>query len=170
MIRETTANDFEQILAFYPVAFPDEDLRPVVTGLIEGEAGVLSLAAFDKDALIGHVLFTPCGTERADRSGALLGPLGVLPPFQLQGVGSGIVRAGLERLTSMGVAQVFVLGDPAYYGRFGFAGELNIRTPCPIPEKWGDAWQSLVLNDQVPLAAGRLALPTPWMNPALWEG
>ena len=168
VICETTSEDFAQILALYPRAFPEEDLRPVVSTLLEGGPEVLSLAGFAEDALVAHVLFTICGTEERDRSGALLGPLGVMPSLQRQGVGSVLVRAGLDRLEKMGIRQVFVLGDPAYYRRFGFAPERRVQAPYPIPEQWVDAWQSMPLTARAPLVAGRLQLPEPWMEPALW--
>jgi hypothetical protein len=47
------------------------------------------------------------------------------------------------------VGKVLVLGDPAYYGRFGFAKETAIQPPYPLPEAWDGAWQSLVLNQNV---------------------
>lgn len=168
VIRETTSEDTAQVLALYPQAFPEEELRPVVLALLEKQPDVLSLAGFDGDALVAHVLFTSCGTEQPDRTGALLGPLGVMPSLQRQGLGSSLVRAGLERLEKTGIRHVLVLGDPAYYQRFGFLPERQVLTPYPIPEEWADAWQSISLAARAPLAAGRLSLPEPWMEPALW--
>ena len=168
MIRETATGDVEQVLALYPQAFPEEELRPVVTALLKTGADVLSLAGFDAQELVAHVLFTPCGTHGEDRGAALLAPLGVRPSSQRQGVGTSLVRAGLERLEKMEIRQVFVLGDPAYYQRFGFLPERQVLTPYPIPDDWADAWQSMLLPGGKPLAAGRLSVLEPWMEPALW--
>jgi putative acetyltransferase len=168
VIRETTSGDIAQVLALYPQAFPEEELRPVVSALLEKGSDVLSLAGFDGDALVAHVLFTACGTEERDRTGVLLGPLCVMPSLQRQGLGTSLVRAGLERLEKIGIKQVFVLGDPAYYQRFGFSPERQVLAPYPIPEEWADAWQSIPLAARALLAAGRLSLPEPWMEPALW--
>ena len=168
VIRETTLEDIEQVLALYRQAFPEEELRPVVAALLTREPEVLSLAAFDGDALVAHILFTICGTREQDRSGALLAPLGVIPSLQRQGLGNSLVRAALERLEKMKIKQVFDLGDPAYYQRFGFLRERQVLAPYPIPEEWADAWQSMPLAASAPLAAGRLSLPEPWMEPALW--
>ena len=166
-IRETTAEDVEQILSLYPLAFPEEELRPVVAALLNEDTGVVSLAGFDGDALIAHVLFSGCGTE-ANQGGALLAPLGVKPSHQRQGVGSSLVRAGIERLRKLDIRQVFVLGDPGYYRRFGFRPERRVLTPYPIPEDWADAWQSMVLGGRPRLAAGRLLVLKPWMEAVLW--
>lgn len=170
-IRTTQTAEHAQILALYPEAFPDEDLTAVVTRLLEGSADVLSLATFDGDGLIAHVLFTLIAgeDEPARPAGALLAPLGVLPGHQGQGVGSALVKAGLQRLETMGVAQVFVLGDPNYYGRFGFAAEQSVSPPYPLPAEWTGAWQSLTLADRAPMTPGPCRLPEAWMDPALWQ-
>lgn len=171
-IRESRPNETGDILALYPQAFPDEELRPVVSALIEGEADILSLVACDGDTLVAHVLFTFCdvqGDARKDaRKDALLAPLGVIPAFQKQGVGTAIVRAALDRLKMSDIGRVFVLGDPNYYGRFGFQPERQVLAPYDIPAEWADAWQSLEISANMPPSAGRLALPDPWMDPALW--
>ncbi len=162
MIRETEADDLPAILALYPLAFPGEELRPLVTDLLDGGHGVLSLAAVEGRAVIGHVLFT-----LFDGRGALLGPLAVVPERQGRGVGSALVRSGLERLD--GVGTVLVLGDPAYYGRFGFRREARVLPPYALPSVWEGAWQSLGLPGCPPLEPGRCALPAPWMARGLWE-
>lgn len=169
VIRETTPADVTQVLALYPLAFPEEDLRPVVQALLEQETGVLSLAGFEKGALASHVLFSFCRTEDQGHAGALLAPLGVLPTHQRQGLGDALVRDGLARLEAIGVKQVFVLGDPAYYQRFGFSTERQVLPPYPLPKEYGEGpWQSLSLAGNAPLKAGRLSLPAPWMKPELW--
>ncbi len=79
VIRQTTTADTAQILALYPQAFPEEDLRDVVSALLKQGPQVLSLATFDGDALVAHVLFSLCATKGQKQTGALLGPLGVIP-------------------------------------------------------------------------------------------
>lgn len=150
----------------YPAAFPQEDLLPLVRRLLAPEVGALSLAARAAGDLVGHAFFTPCGLNAAPC--ALLGPLAVAPAHQRRGVGGALIREGLARLEAQGVAHVFVLGDPAYYGRFGFA-PTAAEPPCPIPGEWRDAWRSLALGDAPP-AEGRLVVPPPWRDPALWAG
>lgn len=166
-LRPTTAGDQAAMLALYPAMFPGEDLRPLVTSLLNGDAPPLSLGAFEGADPVGHVLFTPFEHPGGGK-GALLGPLGVAPNRQRGGLGSALIRDGLARLTSARVDQVFVLGDPAYYGRFGFAPEADVGTPYPLPDEWRDAWQSLRLEGGTPLAPGPCTLPAPWMDPALW--
>ena len=168
-LRETRPWDLPEILGLYSEAFPDEDLVPLVRELMTGDRDVLSLGTFDGDAPAGHVLFTLFGTAERDREAALLGPMAVAPRFQRLGLGSGLVRAGFERLKDRGVERVFVLGDPAWYGRFGFAPERRAKPPFPLPDAWSDAWQSAPLVSDAPVPEGPISLPEPWMRPALWS-
>jgi putative acetyltransferase len=165
-IRDGGADDLAGIEPLYADAFPDEELRPLVRALLQDTPGVLSLVAAEGAALIGHVAFTSCCVKGETVS--LLGPLAVTPAWQRRGVGSALVRAGLERLRSSGISQVFVLGDPAYYRRFGFAAERAVVPPCPIPKDWQDAWQSFSLKDAAPKLRGTLTVPPAWNDPALW--
>ena len=164
-IRETEAGDAAALASLHARAFPDEDLRPLVASLLSGPVDVLSLTVRERRAPVAHVVFTPCGGEGRD---ALLGPLAVLPGRQGRGLGSALVRAGLDMLRDRGTDHVFVLGDPAYYARFGFAPERETAAPFDLPEAWRDAWQSLTLSDAPAPKAKRLAVPEPWRDPALW--
>jgi putative acetyltransferase len=62
-----------------------------------------------------------------------------------------------------------VLGDPAYYGRFGFIQEHKVTPPYPLPTQWVNAWQSIKQCDREPPLAGKLSVPEPWRQSALWS-
>jgi putative acetyltransferase len=128
-IRESAPADLAAIELLYPEAFPDEDLLPLVRDLLREASAVLSLIGIFCSRLVGHVIFTKCSLVGSNASAALLGPLAVAPAQQRQGVGSAIVRAGLRRLEDADVSRVYVLGDPAYYGRLGFLPE-----SCVMPQ------------------------------------
>jgi putative acetyltransferase len=72
---------------------------------------------------VGHVLFSPVVLEPAQPHFKAVGlaPVGVLPEYQKQGIGSRLIREGLEACRDAGYGAVVVLGDPAYYSRFGFS-------------------------------------------------
>jgi hypothetical protein len=75
----------------------------------------------------------------------LLGPLCAAPDRQGRGIGSALVQAGFERLRADGVTTVLVLGDPAYYGRFGFEAGHDIAAPYDLPPAYVAGWQALSL-------------------------
>ncbi len=167
-IRESNSEDIAGILAMYPQAFPDEDLVPVVSELLADVAIRTSLVATIDDRIVGNVIFTTCGVEGSDVAVAMLAPLAVAPDRQRQGIGSALVRDGLQRVRKAGFGLVCVLGDPAYYGRLGFTTETTIDTPYPLPAEWATAWQSQALRD-VETCAGTLKVPPPWQHPEYWS-
>jgi len=167
-IRDDKIPDQAVIEAFYAEVFPDEDLIPLVRLLLAEETGILSLFGYVGDALAGHVLFTTCGFEGCSDPVSLLGPLAVAVGRQKQGVGGALVHDGFSRLKKTGAVRVFVLGDPLYYSRFGFAAENDVTPPFDLPPEWDGAWQSLdLVSDREPLA-GRLVVPAPWRERNLW--
>jgi putative acetyltransferase len=167
-IRGSLPTDIPLIERLYPDAFPDEDLLPLVQELLREEQNVLSLVAVLDRTLAGHVVFTMCGIAGRPDKVALLGPLAVAPKMQRRGIGSALVREGLQRLKSERTLQVQVLGDPAYYGRFGFEPDDCVIPPYPLPKEWLTAWQSIGLRDGKPTVQGTLSVPPPWRQPALW--
>jgi len=167
-IRESLPSDLASIEKLYPDAFPDEDLLPLVRELLQEAPIVLSLVGIIDTSLVGHVIFTTCGVAAGTDQVALLGPLVVAHSWQRQGIGSAIVHAGLQRLKSAGVTQVYVLGDPAYYGRLGFVPEAGVMPPYPLPAEWRGAWQTISLCSAEPPLRGKLSVPQPWLQPGLW--
>ncbi len=102
----------------------------IVDGLRIAGALTLSLVAVeDGDELVGYVAFSPVKIDGRHDGWFGMGPVAVWPEQQRGGVGSKLVRAGLERLREMGARGVVVLGDPAYYGRFGFRARDGLRYP-----------------------------------------
>ena len=107
---------------------------------------LLELGAFDDRAMIGHVLFSRLAVASTSRCGptlvAALAPVSVRPARQQEGIGATLVRQGLEACGQVGIGAVLVLGDPAYYGRFGFSAELASPVEAPFA---GPAFMALEL-------------------------
>ena len=169
-IRRTDAGDMPAICDLLAEAFPDEGLRPLVQRLLAAGAPTLSLCAVQSGELIGHIVFTRASVDGDETPIALLGPLCVSADRRRQGVGGGLIRAGLNALAEeQGDGLVLVLGDPAYYSRFGFTLESAVTPPYPLPEAWREAWRSRPFTDVAPPPSGRLVVPAPWRDPALWS-
>lgn len=168
-IRETIPDDFSPIEQLYAEAFPTEDLLPLVRELLADRNDVLSLVATSDNTLIAHASFTLCEVDGHDLKMALLGPLAVAPAWQKKGIGSAIVHDGFHRMKVDRISHIFVLGDPAYYRRFGFTAEKDIAPVYPLPPAWIGAWQSVPLGETKRLPGGTVRLPTPWLRRELWN-
>jgi len=167
--RESIPSDCGAIMDLYRDTFPDEDLVPLVKDLLEQEQGVLSLIAVQGETVIGHVGFTFCTAGNGLDKLALLAPLAVAPNQQRNGVGRSLVRAGFDILRARDTRTALVLGDPAYYGRFGFKPEWYVHPPYALPKEWREAWQSVRLFEAGAIPKGTLSVPKFWMKEVLWR-
>jgi putative acetyltransferase len=97
----------------------------------------LSLVAENGGAIAGHILFTPVTLEGYE--GLLIGlaPMAVRPDVQRRGVGSALIRAGVETCRSLGAAAIVVVGHPKYYPKFGFvpAAQFGLRCEYEVPSE-----------------------------------
>ncbi|MDE2838729.1 MAG: N-acetyltransferase [Chloroflexota bacterium] len=145
-IREEREGDAPGIRNVEQRAFGEEDEAKIVDMLRASDSVVLSLVAVDGGEVVGHVLFSPVTVESSpeDARWAALGPIGVLPDRQGGGIGSRLVREGLDLCRSRGWDGVVLLGDPGYYGRFGFvpAGDHGLTDPYG----GGPAFQAIELR------------------------
>jgi putative acetyltransferase len=126
-IRATTADERATLHDLHRRAFGGTVEADLVLALLDDEAPTISLGAHDGSRLLGHVLFS--GLEGPPAALALA-PVAVDPDMQGQGIGGTLIRAGLEEARKAGWQSVFVLGEPAYYGRFGFRAELAAGAIC----------------------------------------
>lgn len=108
------------ITAFRDHPFSDQTEHLIVDALRDAAALSISLVSVREGRVVGHVAFSE--VEVGEMPGwFLLGPVAVLPDFQRQGIGSALVEAGLERLRERGASGCVLVGDAAFYGRFGFS-------------------------------------------------
>ena len=162
MIRVERDGDEAAIDRVVAAAFGQRDEADLVRALRSDGCWLphLSLVDVDEaDAVRGHVAFT-----RAFVDGVpvlALAPLAVAPAHQRRGIGSTLVRAGLTQAHADGEGTVVVLGDPAYYGRFGFHPARTDGITGPFGDI--DAFQSLVLHE--PAARGVMVYAAPFGLP-----
>ncbi|WP_428156165.1 GNAT family N-acetyltransferase [Brevundimonas sp.] len=113
--------------AFVGVEHSSQTEGAIVDALRRAGALSLSLVAEQDGAIIGHVGFSPVRIDSEDIGWFGLGPVSVSPGLQRGGVGSALIKAGLDLLESQGAKGCVVLGDPQYYGRFGFSSDHGLR-------------------------------------------
>lgn len=89
----------------------------------------VSLVADIDGRIAGHVALSPVSLGDGTAGWHGLGPVAVDPRDQGHGVGSALVRAALAELPALGARGCVVLGDPAYYARFGFRRHPGLRYP-----------------------------------------
>jgi HAD superfamily hydrolase (TIGR01509 family) len=125
-LRLETVEDIPGIRAVEEAAFSRRDEADLVELARRRNQTTLSMVAFRDGRVVGHVLFTAVTFQPPQPNGASplkglgLGPLAVWPETQRAGLGSRLVRAGLEHVRRGGYDFVVLLGDPGYYSRFGF--------------------------------------------------
>ncbi|HEX6098426.1 MAG TPA: N-acetyltransferase [Thermoanaerobaculia bacterium] len=118
MIRAERPSDREAIFSVNARAFETDAEARLVDVLRERGAVAVSLVAEVDGAVVGHILFSPVMV--GDRELVALAPMSVLPEHQRSGIGSALVRAGIDACRERGAAAIFVLGHAEYYPRFGF--------------------------------------------------
>jgi putative acetyltransferase len=99
----------------------------IVEALREAASLTVSLVATENERVVGHVAFSPVTVDDRSDGWFGLGPVAVVPDRQCDGIGSGLVEAGLAQLRARGCRGCVVLGDPAYYRRFGFTADPDLR-------------------------------------------
>ena len=138
IIREERQGDEERIRGVNLAAFETSLEADLVDALRRQATPLVSLVAEDDANVIGHILFSPVALA-SDPGLILMGlaPMAVVPSRQRQGIGSTLVREGLERCRQLNVAAVVVLGHSEYYPRFGFlpAVCLSLRSEYDVPDE-----------------------------------
>ncbi|WP_275288629.1 GNAT family N-acetyltransferase [Halomonas elongata] len=132
--------------AFLNAPHTDHTEQFIVDALRHAGALTISWVAKVDGKIIGHVAISPV-TLSSDTIGWFgLGPVSVLPEFQGCGVGSKLVKSSLSALEAMGASGCVVLGDPGYYGRFGFKAVDGLFYPG-VPAEY---FQALSFSGELP--------------------
>ena len=150
-IRTEQPEDRTDIRRITEAAFGGREEAQIVDMLRESCSDLLSLVAIAEDRTVGHILFSPVTIEGVELhpEGMGLAPMAVLPACQGRGVGSRLVRAGLERLQKASVPFVVVLGHPNYYPRFGFLPASRYGIRCQWAGVPDSAFMILVFEETV---------------------
>lgn len=110
--------------AFATAEHSDGNEAHVVETLRSAGALTLSLVAIDDSGqVIGHIAFSPVRIEHGHGHWFGLGPVSVLPERQRKGIGKALIEKGLSVLSDRGAEGCILVGEPAYYRRFGFTSD-----------------------------------------------
>ena len=96
------------------------DEQDLLNRLRETGALALSLVAMDGDRLVGQITLSPATPSDGSGPWFALGPVSVAPACQSQGIGSQLIRAGLDEISAQGALGCVLTGNPAYSERCGF--------------------------------------------------
>ena len=134
LIRSETAADVESIESVTAAAFLNAEHSShteqfIVNALRAAGALSISLVAQVDGQILGHVAMSPVSISSLAGGWYGLAPVSVLPEFQRRGVGTKLVTQAMARLKSLNAGGCVVLGDPKYYGRFGFKAEQGLVLP-----------------------------------------
>lgn len=158
-LRKEQAHDREPVRSIHRRAFGGEHgdtVAELVDALRRDDPTAVSFVSEETDEVVGHVMFSRCLLDAPRRlvDVTSLSPLAVAPEWQHRGIGSALIRRGLQELDERGVPLVFLEGDPRYYSRVGFgpAGEHGFRKPSLRIPDW--AFQVVRLSAYEPWMTG----------------
>jgi putative acetyltransferase len=163
LVREAQSTDAQAIRDVHLAAFGEEG--PVVADLAlaliadESARPSLVLVAESEGEIVGSVIFSSVHIAGSKvQSAYILAPLAVAPNVQRMGTGRKLIEVGLSLLRKRGADLVFVLGDPRYYGRYGFSSEHKVRAPFDLP--YPEAWMYLPVGEAASgVVEGQLICP-----------
>jgi putative acetyltransferase len=141
-IRQRLPADDDAILRLNDAAFGGTFESKLIADLRTARLAVIELVALAHDDIAGHILFSELAVQSDGRpvDTLALAPIAVRPDRQRAGIGTALVRAGLEAARSGKWRAVIVLGHPSYYPRFGFSAERARHLKAPFR---GDAFMAL---------------------------
>jgi putative acetyltransferase len=151
IIRLENPTDVPAIRSLVTTAFRDAprsqgNEAEIVDALRIDGALTLSLVAEDEGNLVGHAAFSPVTVNAQEVCWFGLGPVAVLTEKRRCGIGAALIEAGLKHLEKLGARGCVVLGDPAYYRRFGFQSDLGLRFGA-LPS---EHFQRLIITGDLP--------------------
>jgi putative acetyltransferase len=138
LIRSEHPAEVDAVRAVNTAAFETSAEADLVDALRAEASPLISLVAADDGAVVGHILLSPVVLPDHPQLRIMgLAPMAVLPSRQRRGIGSGLVRAGLEACRELDVDAVVVLGHADYYPRFGFrpASRFGIDCEYDVPDE-----------------------------------
>jgi putative acetyltransferase len=159
IVRKEKPEDIKQIYSVNELAFGVSTEAKIVDTIREKCPDTLSLVAEESGEIVGHIFFSPVEIEWEGKgiNGMGLAPMAVRPDRQRQGIGSQLVRLGLEILKEKGCPYVIVLGHPEYYPKFGFEPASKYGLTCQWEGLPDEAFMVIVMKPSILLGVKGVA-------------
>lgn len=141
IIRDERQTDIEVIgkvtlQAFENHPYSQNTEQFIIVALRAAQALTLSRVAEIDGKVVGHIAFSPVTVSDGSDNWYGVGPVSVLPEFQKQGIGKALIRDGLAMLKALGAGGCVLVGDPAFYHRFGFRTLSHLTLAGAPPENF----------------------------------
>ena len=149
-LRAERGEDAAAVRALHRSAFPTAAEADLVDRLRADGDAVISLVAVAEGQVVGHVLFS---RMTAPFPALALAPVAVASAWRRRGLAAGLIRAGLAEASARGWQAAFVVGEPAYYERFGFSAEAARGFASPYA---GPFFMVAVIGDRLLATSGRV--------------
>ncbi len=163
-LRLEEDKDQSAVLSINRRAFGGDAEAKLISALHGGGFTRVSLVAECDSEVVGHILFSELAihTKNSVVPALSLAPMAVMPEFQRQGIGSALVRRGLELCKEDGHRIVLVVGHRDFYPRFGFSRALALNLESPYS---GDSFMVLELTPgALDGVIGRVVYPPPFQD------
>lgn len=120
--------------AFDGHPYSDGDEADVIDRLRDDGDLLFSLVAVDGEVIVGQATYSLAKLSNGDAGWAVLGPIAVEPSRHGEGIGRALIVRGEETMKAHGLSGITVLGDPEFYGRFGFQLGTSLRLEGELAE------------------------------------
>lgn len=150
VIRKEQENDYKRVYEVNQLAFQQESESKLIEKIRKGKNFIpeLSLVAEVNGKIVGHILFSKIKIVGDSIFDSLaLAPMAVIPEFQKKGIGSELIKSGIEKAKELCFNSIIVLGHKDYYPKFGFkkASEWGIKCPFDVPD---NAFMAIELTEK----------------------
>ena len=176
-IRELTPIDRVETLNLFRAVFTESEgveegkmLETLVGKIFDSlvTPAIIGFGGYQDDELVAAIFFSQLEFPGGERV-YLLSPVAVATTEQRSGLGTELIKAGLEALNALVVETVMTYGDPAYYGRFGFETVATDVIAAPYPLSMPIGWLALPLvHDKLTNLSGTPKTQPPFADPAIW--
>ena len=136
IVRAELPFDYKKIKEINDKAFNQEIEGKLVDKLREANCDIISLVAVFDNQVVGHIMFSPVEINN-EVVGMGLAPIAVIPEFQNKGIGSELIKAGIEEVKKRNYSLIVVIGHAEYYSHFGFipASKCGLKSEYDVPNE-----------------------------------